>query len=79
MAACGPECQILGINSMVQDPYIRIVLIKLLKRPRTLTLRTIEKDTGLNRAWLSMFAQGKIEDPSYTRIVKLDTYLSEIN
>jgi len=61
---------------MVQDPYITIVLNKLLKRPRTLTLRKIETDTGLNRAWLSLFAQGKIKNPGYTRIVTLDTYLS---
>jgi len=61
---------------MTPDPYIRTILNKLLKRPRTLTLRKIEQDTGLNRAWLSLFAQGRIKDPSYTKIVTLDTYLS---
>lgn len=58
------------------DPYIKIVLKKLTNRPHPLTLRQIEKDTGLNRMWLSLFARGKIDDPSYTKIVTLDSYLS---
>lgn len=63
-------------REITPDPYIRIVLKKFLARSRLLTLRKIEKETGLNRAWLSLFAQDKISDPSYTRIVTLDNYLN---
>ncbi len=61
------------------DPYIKVVLNKLANRHRLLSLRKIEEDTGLNRAWLSLFANGHIDDPSYTKIVTLDNYLSNYN
>lgn len=50
--------------------------IKLLsERNHRFNWSRIEKDTGIPRGWLSMFARGKITDPSYLRLIKLYNYL----
>jgi transcriptional regulator with XRE-family HTH domain len=62
---------------MKPDPYIQRVIEKLHNRPLKLSLRQIARDTGLTVQWISLFARGQIREPSYTRIVKLDNYLSQ--
>jgi len=36
------------------------------------------RDTGLNYHWITKFAQGKIEDPSATKISRLSTHLATL-
>lgn len=55
---------------------VRRTVDLLRNRPRTLTTRQIEKDTGISRGWLVnlMSTDG---DPSANRIVRLYEYLTK--
>ena len=50
----------------------------LLNRPISITLEKIERDTGLRKAWLSLFSRGKISSPSVNAIETLRSYLLSI-
>ena len=53
--------------------------LKLLReRPNCIKFKQIEKDTGLPKGWLYMYAKGKITNPSVNRIEKLYNYLTKI-
>lgn len=45
-------------------------------RPRHLTYKKIEKETGLSHLWLSHFAQQRFDEPGVNRVETLYTYLS---
>ena len=48
-------------------------------RPRYCTLIQIEKDTGLNRRWLSGVSQGEILNPGSTQAEILRDYMVEFH
>lgn len=45
-------------------------------RPRPLTYKEIEKQTGLPHLWISHFAQERFEDPGVNRVETLYTFLT---
>lgn len=57
-------------------PLVHETLIKLRSRSRLLTYEKIEEDTGLKPDWLKKFGQGKIVDPSYSKLKVLSDYLN---
>lgn len=62
----------------MNTPKLRDKVLDLLaNRPREQTLKGIAEATGLPEAWLKVFAQGRIQDPSVNRVETLYNYLSE--
>jgi hypothetical protein len=45
-------------------------------RPRRLTYKELEKQTGLPYLWIQHFAQERYHDPSVNRVETLYTFLS---
>lgn len=53
--------------------------LKLLhNRPNFIKFKQIEKDTGLPKGWLYMYAKGRITGPNVNRIETLYNYLTKI-
>ena len=48
------------------------------KRPRSIQYEDIEKSTGLQKAWLTLFARGKIDGPSVNAMNTLHNYLISV-
>lgn len=62
----------------MSTPKLRGKVLDLLaNRPREQTLKAIAEATELPEAWLKVFAQGRIYDPSVNRVETLYNYLSE--
>jgi len=63
---------------MTTLPTIDQVLAALRKRPADLQLKHISEATGIPVGWLSMFHQGKINNPSYQTFKTLYEYLNKV-
>jgi hypothetical protein len=60
------------ITTKLRDATLELLTNRSVK----LTLARINADTGLPETWLSMFGQGRIDDPSVNKVETLYEYLS---
>lgn len=56
-------------------PELQETLNLLANRPRTLTLEAVAEGANVTLGWLSMFSRGKIDDPSFNRVMRVRDFL----
>ncbi len=65
------------LNSSIKVDLYPLPDFKRMRRNSGLTLRTVEKETGISNAYLSQIENGKIKDPSYRVVMTLNAFYSD--
>lgn len=58
-------------------PELTETLKLLANRPRTLTLEAVADGANVSVGWLSHFARGKIDDPSFNRVMRVRDFMRQ--
>lgn len=71
---CDSKGMCLKKESQISLPPLESLNFKSLRKDAGLTLRQVEKDTGISNAYLSQVENNKIKDPSYRIVITLLYY-----